>query len=145
MCAPIEEMLTIAPEPRARIPGRTALIMVTEPKKWVSNNARTSASSPSSTAARYSYPALLTSTSTAPNPVLGLPDDGCRPRRVGDVQRRAQHPIRAQLHEVGDRGLVARGDHGGVPGLDDRSGKGSTEPARAAGDEPGGHGVPLDS
>ena len=63
----IELTLTIRPSPRARIPGSTALTMSTAPKKLVSNRARTSASSPSSTADRYPYPALLTSTSTPPN------------------------------------------------------------------------------
>jgi hypothetical protein len=52
MAAPIEEMLTIAPRRRARMPGSTALIIATAPKKLVSNSRRTSASSPSSTAAR---------------------------------------------------------------------------------------------
>lgn len=42
----------MAPLRRARMPGSTALIMATVPKKCVSNSARTSASSPSSTAAR---------------------------------------------------------------------------------------------
>ena len=40
------------PEPWARMPGSTALTMSTAPKKFVSNSARTSASSPSSTAER---------------------------------------------------------------------------------------------
>ena len=42
----------MAPDRRSRMAGRTALIIATVPKKFVSNNARTSASSPSSTAAR---------------------------------------------------------------------------------------------
>ena len=50
---PIVETLTIAPERRARIPGSTALIIATAPKKFVSNSERMSDSSPSSTAARY--------------------------------------------------------------------------------------------
>ena len=33
ICTPIVEMLTIAPERRARIPGSTALIIATAPKK----------------------------------------------------------------------------------------------------------------
>src|ERR1700761_6350203 len=64
--APIEEMLTIAPLRRARMPGSAALISATGPKKLVANSRRTSAGSPSSTAARYPYPALLTSTSMPP-------------------------------------------------------------------------------
>ena len=48
----IEVMLTMSPLPCARMPGSTALIMSTAPKKFVSNSARTSASSPSSTADR---------------------------------------------------------------------------------------------
>ena len=50
--APIEEMFTIAPLPRARIPGRTALIAATAPKKLVAKSVSTSASPASSTAAR---------------------------------------------------------------------------------------------
>ena len=42
----------MVPERRARMPGRTALIIATVPKKWVSKRLRMSPSSPSSTAAR---------------------------------------------------------------------------------------------
>ena len=49
---PIEEMLTMAPLWRARMPDSTARVMATRPKKSASNMARTSRSSPSSIAAR---------------------------------------------------------------------------------------------
>jgi hypothetical protein len=52
MKPPIEEMLTTAPDFWARMIGSTARVMAASPKKLVSNIARTSASSPSSTAAR---------------------------------------------------------------------------------------------
>ncbi len=42
----------MAPRRRARIPGSTALIIATAPKKLVANNWATASSSPSSTAAR---------------------------------------------------------------------------------------------
>src|SRR5690242_11297833 len=37
---PMVEMLTMAPERRARIPGSRALIMLTGPKTWVSSSRR---------------------------------------------------------------------------------------------------------
>ncbi len=57
----------MAPRRRARIVGSTALIRATGPKKLVANSFATSATSASSIADRYPYPALFTSTSTAPN------------------------------------------------------------------------------
>ena len=48
----MEDMFRIVPLRRARIPGSTALIMETVPKKFVAKRSATSFSSPSSTAAR---------------------------------------------------------------------------------------------
>ena len=50
--APIEEMFTIAPLRRSRMPGSTALTIAMTPKTFVANSCCTSVSSPSSTAAR---------------------------------------------------------------------------------------------
>ena len=49
---PAEEMLTIVPLRRSRIPGRTAWIRATAPKKLVANISWTWSSAASSTAAR---------------------------------------------------------------------------------------------
>ena len=52
MKPPTDEMLTIAPDFWARMIGSTARVIAARPKKLVSNIARMSASSPSSTAER---------------------------------------------------------------------------------------------
>ena len=62
----IDVTLTMAPWPRSRMPGRSAWIIRTDPKTFVSNIRRTSSSGTDSIGPSTPNPALLTSTSIGP-------------------------------------------------------------------------------
>src|ERR1022692_1120526 len=71
-------MLTMCPLRCERIPGSTRRVIAASAKKLVSNILRISSSAPSSTAAEYPCPALLTSTSMPPNAFSARATASCR-------------------------------------------------------------------
>jgi len=114
--------------------------MATAPQKLVANSCCTSASSPSSTAARYPYLALFTSTSTPPKWSSGCRAACVTCSRSGHVERESKGGVRVRLREVLHIRGVAGGDNGVISALKHRLGEGAAEACRAAGDEPCRHG-----
>src|ERR1700735_3441078 len=102
------------PPPCSRSPGSAALVTLTTPKRLVSTWARKSSGSMSSTAARFAYPALLTTTSMRPK----------RSRPAGMAG--------AGVAEL--RGRAGGGDER-VAGVEDGLGDRTTEAAARAGEE----------
>ena len=113
-------MFTIAPDRRARMPGRTALIIATVPKKCVSNRGADVGVVTLLDGGAVAVACVVDQHVDTAEPLLGLPHRGRHLLGVGDVERDREHSVGRGVGQVGDFRDIAGGDDGVVARADRR-------------------------